>query len=145
MNHSFTARMRQLEAQMNADSVTAGLLEAANIRLARTNYDAYLASDYWQIIRAEVLDRVHFCCDGCGLDVNELRQVRGDHLEVHHKTYQRLGAEWRNLADLEALCGRCHSFEHGHSSHNGGFVGFGRAAIGMFMELENRVLEGESA
>lgn len=51
--------------------------------------------------RTRALKAVNFCCERCG-------SKRG--LEVHHKTYERLGREWDQ--DLEVLCDDCHIGEH---------------------------------
>lgn len=60
-------------------------------------YRTYLASPAWQATRRAVLVRDGHACTQCG---------RIDSLEVHHKTYERLGCEW--LSDLETLCADCH-------------------------------------
>ena len=36
-----------------------------------------------------------------------------DNLEVHHRTYERLGEEL--ASDLTVLCNRCHHVHHQHS------------------------------
>jgi 5-methylcytosine-specific restriction endonuclease McrA len=60
-------------------------------------YRAYLASPAWDRTRRAALDRARWKCAVCGL---------GHDLEIHHKTYERLGAEaW---GDLICLCRLCH-------------------------------------
>ena len=65
-------------------------------------YADYLASDHWKIVRRQALQRVRYSCERCS---------ETKHLNVHHKTYERLGAE--EPSDLEVLCRNCHRAEHG--------------------------------
>jgi len=58
-------------------------------------------SDQWRDKRVLVLKRACGMCEGCG-------QARAR--EVHHKTYQHLGAEF--LFELVALCVECHRRIH---------------------------------
>jgi 5-methylcytosine-specific restriction endonuclease McrA len=51
--------------------------------------------------RRQVLGRRRWC-ERCGGQ---------DALQVHHRTYERLGAELDE--DFEVLCRRCHATEHG--------------------------------
>jgi hypothetical protein len=51
--------------------------------------------------RNRALKAAFWRCQGCGSKQN---------LEVHHKAYERLGCEAD--ADLEVLCGECHSRTH---------------------------------
>ncbi len=61
-------------------------------------YEAYMASNAWRWRRREALWRARHRCERCG--------AWRARLEVHHRTYRRLGAE-RN-EDLEVLCPDCH-------------------------------------
>jgi hypothetical protein len=67
-------------------------------------YQQYLASEHWQDVRrrywaCKLHDRTCFACH------------KGDRpLEVHHKTYKRMGAE--RLHDLCLLCRDCHQSTH---------------------------------
>lgn len=65
-------------------------------------YAKYLRSPEWRRTRAAALLHAGHCCS---LDVTHT----GD-LEVHHRTYDRLGAELP--ADLVVLCGSCHDLHH---------------------------------
>jgi len=65
-------------------------------------YRAHLASVEWQVIRCDVLQRANYRCEACGVPWG---------LQVHHKTYQRLGKE--DLDDLVCLCRVCHRKFHG--------------------------------
>ena len=57
------------------------------------NYDEYIKSNLWRKRRYSALERVGFRCELCG---------EVDSLEVHHKTYERLGNE--DPGDLVVLC-----------------------------------------
>lgn len=60
-------------------------------------YPEYLLSPRWQEVRAAALERAGHRCQLC------YSKVR---LEVHHRTYERLGHEEPD--DLIVLCSRCH-------------------------------------
>jgi len=70
--------------------------------MASAIYHEHLASVEWLAIRGEVVQRAEYRCEQCGLPWG---------LEVHHKTYERLGKE--DLGDLICLCGDCHRKLHG--------------------------------
>lgn len=72
----------------------------------KDSYALYLATEHWQATRRAALEAGGWRCNRCGWCS---RTPRG--LEVHHRTYDRLGAEWP--ADLEVLCGDCHAGHHG--------------------------------
>lgn len=64
-------------------------------------YNAYIGSRAWASKRRAFLGRNGHSCLRCGGMEN---------IEVHHKTYARLGSELDE--DLEALCRPCHVAEH---------------------------------
>lgn len=66
-----------------------------------SHYLAYLNSPGWRTTRNRALKRVEWRCERC---------VSKRELEVHHKSYERLGAEWDS--DLQVLCSSCHEDEH---------------------------------
>lgn len=68
---------------------------------ARDFYLAYLNSPAWRRTRTRALQDAHYRCHQCG--------ARRD-LQVHHRTYERLGAE--SPEDLEVLCANCHEGAH---------------------------------
>jgi 5-methylcytosine-specific restriction endonuclease McrA len=68
----------------------------------RGTYRDYLYSRYWRAIRRRALIAARYCCNRCG---------QTSALEVHHRTYERLGCEIP--ADLEVLCDTCHRRHHG--------------------------------
>lgn len=64
-------------------------------------YDWYIKSPQWKQRAAAMVVRAGFRCQRCGSPRD---------LNVHHKTYIRLGEELPE--DLEVLCRRCHRKEH---------------------------------
>ena len=64
-------------------------------------YSEYLNSDQWKSIKAKVITRAKGKCEGCNNETS---------LEVHHKTYERIGMEL--MIDLVALCKYCHMSAH---------------------------------
>lgn len=61
----------------------------------------YLQSKHWKTAAAGARARAGHRCEECG---------KGGRLDVHHLTYERLGAE--DPADLRALCRGCHDRAH---------------------------------
>jgi hypothetical protein len=72
----------------------------AELRAMR--YRDYLRTPEWRSTRAVALLRVG---NACSLDVTHTEK-----LEVHHRTYERLGAEL--VTDLVVLCHACHQLHH---------------------------------
>jgi hypothetical protein len=70
--------------------------------LQAMNYTDYLRTPEWRRTRAAALLRAGYCCS---LDITHT----GD-LDVHHRTYERLGAEL--TSDLAVLCRSCHQLHH---------------------------------
>ena len=64
-------------------------------------YRQYLRTEGWKQRRQPALDRARGFCEDCGRRTN---------LEVHHRTYKRLGAE--RAEDLVAVCESCHDARH---------------------------------
>jgi hypothetical protein len=64
-------------------------------------YRDYLKTAHWRDVRNRALDRAARRCQLCNSP---------DHLEVHHRTYERRGCERDD--DLTVLCARCHSKFH---------------------------------
>jgi hypothetical protein len=70
--------------------------------LEAMSYREYLRTPEWRTTRAAALERAGYCC---ALDVTHTED-----LEVHHRTYERIG---RELAiDLVVLCRPCHRLHH---------------------------------
>jgi 5-methylcytosine-specific restriction endonuclease McrA len=64
-------------------------------------YKQYLGTDHWRTTRVACLRRFEFQCALCSF---------GGKLDVHHRTYERLGRELPE--DLIPLCRRCHDRHH---------------------------------
>lgn len=63
--------------------------------------EVYLRSEHWLRTRREALARADRRCQVCNGQQS---------LDVHHRTYERLGAELPT--DLTVLCRRCHDLFH---------------------------------
>lgn len=66
-------------------------------------YQEYLASERWAAVRRWALERADHHCQVCNAP---------DDLEVHHRTYARLGHE--QPQDVVVLCDGCHELFHAH-------------------------------
>jgi hypothetical protein len=75
-----------------------GWEDAVSKQGVRITYDGYLQSTHWELLRAE---RLTGTCERCH---------RAKRTQLHHVTYERLGAEQPN--DTRELCDRCHQREH---------------------------------
>jgi restriction endonuclease Mrr len=62
----------------------------------------YLRTSEWRRTRAAALARANHCCS--------LDRTHTGQLDVHHNTYERVGAELP--ADLVVLCHSCHELHH---------------------------------
>lgn len=71
-------------------------------RLRALPYVAYLKTDHWDRVRRAELRAAEYRCRLCYAQTG---------LEVHHRSYERLGEE--RPADVFAICGTCHSRQHG--------------------------------
>lgn len=71
---------------------------------ARSQYAAYRRSRHWRRVRKQRLRMDGFKCASCSRSKDQVV------LEVHHRTYERIGRE--RTEDLISLCQRCHSTEH---------------------------------
>lgn len=89
-----TARIKQLLPRME-------LFFTEVERLRSIPYEEYLHTEHWAIVRKAALDRAGWKCQLCNAAKS---------LQVHHRTYERLGCEWDS--DVIALCGRCHKHFH---------------------------------
>lgn len=71
------------------------------LKKPRPDYHTYLNSPEWRTMRKRAFNHYGYLCNLCGRD---------DHLNVHHRTYERLGHE--RLSDLTILCQDCHAAHH---------------------------------
>jgi hypothetical protein len=69
--------------------------------LRQMPYTEYLQSSEWREVRKVAIARAGGRCQGCNID---------GLLDVHHRTYERRGAE--EIRDLVALCRTCHGRIH---------------------------------
>lgn len=76
-------------------------LEQAITALRRLPYPEYMQTAHWQRVRALALESAGAACELCAGKVR---------LEVHHRTYERLGFERPD--DVIALCHECHRDHH---------------------------------
>ena len=72
-----------------------------SVPLKFMDYKRYIRSSAWKATRKRAIEHYGEKCGECG---------RTEHIEVHHKNYDRLGCEQIN--DLEILCSDCHSVRH---------------------------------
>lgn len=80
----------------------AGILKLL-ARIFPVRYQDYLRSARWKRKARAARQRAGYLCQLCN---------KADWpLEVHHRTYERLGFELPG--DLIALCGECHGRHHG--------------------------------
>jgi 5-methylcytosine-specific restriction endonuclease McrA len=99
-----------------------GALKKSNLNRLRkrgySGYRAYLRSAHWERVkRAYRLSLRPTSCVACG----------GTPVELHHRTYTRLGAE--RLNDLMPLCRGCHGLVHRRIEDNPGWQVQGTPAI----------------
>lgn len=90
-------KKKKKNAWMSALKNDAGKRDACG----RPQYHSYIKSPAWFRVRNAALAFYKNRCDMCGSTVN---------LQVHHKTYKRLGRE--EMRDLQVLCGECHQSVH---------------------------------
>jgi 5-methylcytosine-specific restriction endonuclease McrA len=83
-------------------------LRAQNRQVNSADYAEYLQSDRWKAKRAYYLNRALGRCQLC----NKAGGPNGRGLHVHHRTYDRVGAELD--ADVIVLCRECHERHHDH-------------------------------
>lgn len=88
-----------------ANRIAASIPCGSSIKGTRVRgyYSDYLRSPYWSACRRYMLWSADYRCERCG---------HPNQLQVHHRTYERLGCEWMP-EDLEVLCDACHSAHHG--------------------------------
>ena len=98
-----TRLCRKLELDTSATTYREVILQFANTpgRERLMVYNAYMSSNAWAKVKRRVLAARRAICSTCGSTAN---------IHVHHKTYERLGAELDE--DLEILCKPCHMQLH---------------------------------
>ena len=71
---------------------------------SKFNYQRYLASREWALLKKKVRERSGGLCERGHVDPVKATAV-------HHLTYERIGQEW--LEDLLHVCDACHTFLSG--------------------------------
>lgn len=99
--HQASERLRAIERQAEAQRL-AQIATNAVAELRALPYADYLQSQHWFRMRRQAVKKARKRCNRCGSKKQ---------LNVHHKTYDRVGCEM--LSDLEVLCRSCHAAEHG--------------------------------
>jgi hypothetical protein len=84
-------------------------------------YEQYLQTPQWRARRNRALSQARHRCHRCGANRR---------LQVHHLTYERLGAELDS--DLEVLCRGCHLGEHANEAGTG---------LGIYVKVISDVLK----
>lgn len=77
--------------------------ESTTERLKYTPYRDYLQTKHWNFVRTKALKDADYKCSLC----NSPKQ-----LNVHHRTYEHKGEEYRYPKDLIVLCQSCHEKFH---------------------------------
>ena len=88
-------------------------------------YRVYLNSPTWRRTRNDALKRAKWTCERCGSKRD---------LNVHHKTYVRLGAELSS--DLEVLCFGCHNEHHRAEAETN--------PLGIYLKITSDVLRSQA-
>jgi len=111
----------QLDPAIRSAPETARTLSDEEIRVLKAlPYRVYLQSSWWFSRRNKALRDAGYRCNRC--------EVKRD-LEVHHRSYQRLGAELDS--DLEVVCRGCHLGHH---------VNKAQVGIGLYARVVSDVL-----
>ncbi len=93
-------------------------------------YRDYLASEGWRRRRGVVIRLARWTCQRCGWNVYA---KPGRWLEVHHRSYERLGDEL--VGDVEVLCSVCHAAHHGQPCRSQPGSGHGPWWIGDILQV----------
>ena len=76
----------------------------------KCHYDAYLKSSRWERVRDRAIRMAGKQCQQCGKQADRGKNGQPTGLNVHHLSYDRLGAEKDD--DLIVLCRGCHAALH---------------------------------
>ena len=77
--------------------------EDVRAMVGSNDYQAFLASMYWEQLRAAVIEARGSRCELCAFTRS---------IQVHHKTYEHHFEEHLHLEDLIVLCDGCHTKFH---------------------------------
>src|ERR1022692_4073283 len=107
--------------------------ETKELRMDTSAYHEYLQSDKWKSLRLLCLTRDQYRCRVC----NE-----SEHLEVHHRTYERIGQE--QLDDLTTLCDKCHELYTAQTIKPSESKSIGEGVMELLQEYDARKAAGDS-
>lgn len=97
-----------------------------------SNYDLYLKSEHWIILREKIKSERNQACELCGSPFD---------LHVHHLTYKRLFREWSK--DLLVVCSGCHRELHNVPDMGNKPVHISEVIKGLFDTLNaRRIVKG---
>lgn len=97
-------RQRQEDEERRQRWIERGLSRQVRPDWTFEDYSAYLATAAWRQRRERAIARAGRRCQLCNASEQE------SHLQAHHRTYERLGAEAEG--DLTVLCTECHEYFH---------------------------------
>lgn len=80
----------------------------------RKDYQGYLKSPHWRALRKRALERDGWACRVCNRLADDFCR-----LDVHHRSYDRLG-EPDEIKDLLTMCEYCHDLYHGSKREKNG-------------------------
>lgn len=83
----------------------------------QTRYEIRINSPEWKILKFNLINQRGSKCERC--------ETRTIYLEMHHKTYDRLGRELSS--DLELLCHDCHVIADKQRAKRNAIIGRQRA------------------
>lgn len=110
-------RLAGAAAEPAPPTITQPLALDRLVELREMPYRQYLRTPEWRRTRAAALERAG---NACSLDATHTQD-----LEVHHRTYERLGAELPG--DVVVLCRTCHRVHHAAHGRPGRAKGAGGA------------------
>lgn len=91
----------------NKEDLTQNEINQVQISEAKKKYNSYKKSNKWKEKTKEFIKSKYWGeCKACGCTTKDSTKP----LEIHHKTYERLGQE--KLTDLVCLCSNCHTAVH---------------------------------
>jgi len=77
-----------------------------NYVASRFDYEKYLYSDFWQVIKDYLFFKSDWRCQRCQDEVKRWK------MQVHHHTYRHLFKEVLWLDDIILVCDKCHKELH---------------------------------
>lgn len=82
-------------------------------------YEKWVKSRGFKALRAHLLERENYTCQGCGRTLEEITESgKKITLQAHHRSYRYVGlGDERELSDLTCLCSVCHKGLHSAPSN----------------------------